>query len=96
MHWSSVHVHVGTTEVTARVSIARLGIRQIAPGASAYATLLLDRPIAALHGDRFILRDNSGQRTLGGGPRTGRSADAHDQGTAHARTAFIAMPWGLE
>ena len=31
------------------------------------AELLLERSIGALHGDRFILRDISAQRSLGGG-----------------------------
>jgi selenocysteine-specific elongation factor len=39
----------------------------IEPGRSALAQLDLDRPIGALRGDRFILRDQSALRTLGGG-----------------------------
>ena len=39
----------------------------VAPGASAVVQLILDKPIGALHGDRFILRDQSATRTLGGG-----------------------------
>ena len=37
------------------------------PGAAGLAQLVLDQPVAALHGDRFILRDQSARRTLGGG-----------------------------
>jgi selenocysteine-specific elongation factor len=64
-HWTPVHVHLATADVTARVAIR--GSEAIAPGASAVAQLVLDRPIGALHGDRFILRDQSASRTLGGG-----------------------------
>jgi selenocysteine-specific elongation factor len=32
-----------------------------------HAQLLLDRPLSALHGDRFVLRDPAAQRLLGGG-----------------------------
>ncbi len=39
----------------------------IAPGSDGWAQLVLDRPIAAAVGDRFVLRDTSAQRTLGGG-----------------------------
>jgi selenocysteine-specific elongation factor len=39
----------------------------ITPGASAWVQLELERPIGALHGDRFIVRDQSALRTLGGG-----------------------------
>ncbi len=64
-HWMPVHMHLATADVT-----ARLGVRHgetIAPGASAVVQLILDKPIGALHGDRFILRDQSANRTLGGG-----------------------------
>ncbi|MGQ0524585.1 MAG: selenocysteine-specific translation elongation factor [Betaproteobacteria bacterium] len=64
-HWTPVHLHLGTADVLARVGIRRG--EAIAPGASAIAQLILERPISALHGDRFILRDQSGSRTLGGG-----------------------------
>jgi selenocysteine-specific elongation factor len=64
-HWTPVHLHLATADVTARVAIRRG--ETIAPGTSAIAQLVLDKPIAALHGDRFIVRDQSGSRTLGGG-----------------------------
>ncbi len=37
------------------------------PGGEATAQIVTDRPLGALHGDRFILRDQSAQRTIGGG-----------------------------
>ena len=64
-HWTPVHLHLATADITARVSIRRG--ESIAPGASAIVQLQLDKPIGALHGDRFILRDQSATRTLGGG-----------------------------
>ncbi len=64
-HWTPVHLHLATADVTARISIRRG--ESIAPGASAIVQLQLDKPIGALHGDRFILRDQSATRTLGGG-----------------------------
>ncbi len=64
-HWTEVHLHLGTTEVVARVSIQRGG--SIEPGATAHAQLVLSQPIACLNGDRLIIRDQSAQRTLGGG-----------------------------
>src|SRR2546422_11067611 len=39
----------------------------IEPGGSGQAQIVLDRPIGALRGDRFILRDQSAQQTLAGG-----------------------------
>jgi selenocysteine-specific elongation factor len=64
-HWTPVHLHLGTSNMTARVALRRGA--PIEPGAKSYARLLTDRPLVALHGDRFILRDQSAQRTLGGG-----------------------------
>jgi len=64
-HWTEVHMHLGTAEVIARVAIKHGGA--IAPGAAGYAQLVLSQPIACLSGDRLIIRDQTAQRTLGGG-----------------------------
>ena len=64
-HWTPVHVHLGTADVTARVAIRRGA--SIMPGTSAPVQLITDKPLAALNGDRFIVRDQSAMRTIGGG-----------------------------
>jgi selenocysteine-specific elongation factor len=64
-HWTPVHLHLGTRDVTARVSLQRGGA--IEPGRKSFARLIVDAPVVAAHGDRFILRDQSAQRTSGGG-----------------------------
>jgi selenocysteine-specific elongation factor len=64
-HWSPVHFHLGSIDVTARVAL--LGDEVLNPGCSGLAQLVLDRPIGALRGDRFIIRDQSASRTVGGG-----------------------------
>ena len=64
-HWAPMHLHIGTTDVSARVAL--LDARAIEPGCTGLAQLVVDRPIAALHGDRFILRDQSAQQTVAGG-----------------------------
>lgn len=64
-HWTPVHLHLGTADVTARVATRRGA--SIAPGASQFVELIADKPLAALNGDRFILRDQSATRTIGGG-----------------------------
>ena len=64
-HWTPLHLHLATADVTARVAIPKGGT--IAPGESALVQLVLDKSVGALHGDRFILRDQSARRTLGGG-----------------------------
>ena len=64
-HWTPVHLHLGAVEVGARVVL--LEGAPIAPGSDALVQLELDRPIGALRGDRYILRDQSALRTIGGG-----------------------------
>jgi selenocysteine-specific elongation factor len=64
-HWTPVHLHLGTDAATARIATPRA--QAIQPGTSAHAQLVLDRPILAVNGDRYIVRDPSGRRTLGGG-----------------------------
>ena len=64
-HWTPVHLHLGTDALTARIATPRA--QSIEPGSSAHAQLVLDRPILAVNGDRYIVRDHSGRRTVGGG-----------------------------
>jgi selenocysteine-specific elongation factor len=80
-HWTPVHVHLATADVTARVSIPRQG--RIAPGGSAVVQLALAKPVGALNGDRFILRDQSARRSLGGGV----VLDPHARGTRRGSPA---------
>ena len=64
-HQTPVHLHLGTTDVVARIATRR-GV-PIGPGTTAHAQLVLERPVAAFVGDRFIVRDQAARRTLGGG-----------------------------
>jgi len=64
-HWTPVHVHLGAAETTGRVAVLR--DKSIEPGGTALAQLVLERPIGAVAGDRFIIRDQSARRTIGGG-----------------------------
>ncbi|GIL41360.1 selenocysteine-specific translation elongation factor [Roseiterribacter gracilis] len=63
--WQPVRLHHAAVEVGAR--LVPLQGSTIAPGASGFVQLVTDQPIAAAAGDAFVLRDNSGQRTIGGG-----------------------------
>lgn len=63
--WFPARLHHGSAEVGVR--IVPLDGEQLRPGQTADAQLVLDRPIAAAAGDRFVLRDVSAQRTIGGG-----------------------------
>ena len=64
-HWTPVHIHLGAANVTGRVALLRDVPLQ--PGEDALVQLVIDQPVGALHGDRFIVRDQSAQRTIGGG-----------------------------
>ena len=64
-HWTPVHLHLGAAHVPARVAL--LDTEALAPGQTALAQIVTDRPIGTLHGDRLVLRDQSAQRTIGGG-----------------------------
>ena len=64
-HFQPVHVHIGTQDVTGRVAL--LEGSSLAPGERMFAQILLNAPVQAVKGDPLILRDQSAQRTLGGG-----------------------------
>src|SRR4051794_39723399 len=73
-----VHFHLGTEDVVGRLAV--LGARSIAPGESGFVQVDLEHNIAALWGDRAIIRDHAARHTLAGGrvldpvaPRRGRS-----------------------
>jgi selenocysteine-specific elongation factor len=109
-HWTPVHVHVGAADVTGRVALLEVG--SVAPGDDALAQLVLDHAVGACHGDRVVLRDQSAQRTLGGGqvidvfaPPRGRArparlaylkALAHGDPGVALAAALAASPAGLD
>ncbi|MFG0416026.1 selenocysteine-specific translation elongation factor [Pseudomonas sp. zjy_8] len=64
-HWTPVHVHLAAQDVSGRIAL--LDTDSLAPGQSCLAQLVLNAPAHAVHGDRVVLRDQSAQRTLGGG-----------------------------
>ena len=64
-HWTPVHVHLGAEDITGRVAL--LEGEALAAGAEALAEIVLERPLCCVAGDRFILRDTSATRTVGGG-----------------------------
>ena len=75
-HWTPVHVYHATSHTTARLAL--LQDARLQPGEHAWVELVLDEPLLAKRGDRIVIRDQSLDRTLGGGsvidnrPRQGR------------------------
>jgi selenocysteine-specific elongation factor len=62
--WTPVQMHLGAASTSARF-LAREG--KCDPGNRILVTIVLDRPVNAVHGERFIVRDPSASTTLGGG-----------------------------
>jgi len=62
---ATVWLEIGTTEVPVRVVLFEGN--SLGPGASAYAQLRSGEPITTAYGQRFILRNASATRTIGGG-----------------------------
>jgi selenocysteine-specific elongation factor len=69
----NVHVHLGAAHAQARLvvldapSVKEEAGDAIAPDTSRLAQVILQHPIAAWHGDHFIIRDAAAMRTVGGG-----------------------------
>ena len=82
-----VRVNHGTAEVLARVSPNSSGA---ADGAGVPARLILESPLVARAGDRFVVRSYSPVTTIGGGTVVDPWAD--DRGLARARGAFPPSP----
>ena len=84
--WSPLHVHLGTTHQVAHV--VPLTAQSVAAGESARAQLVFDTPLCAVPGDRLIVRDAQGRRTLGGGTVLDPSAPARQRRSA-ARSGYL-------
>ncbi|WP_199536068.1 selenocysteine-specific translation elongation factor [Dyella solisilvae] len=89
--WFPARLHHGAVEVGARVVL--LEGEQLQPGHSADVQLVLSRPIAAAALDRFVLRDASAQRTIGGGQFIDLRAPSRQRRTAEraAQRAALAI-----
>ncbi len=64
-HWTRLRAYLGTCEVFCRLIL--LVDEALLPGDAVQVQLRLERSILTFRGDRLILRDFSGQHTVGGG-----------------------------
>lgn len=64
-HMSPVKLYIGAKRIPARLAL--LGQKTISSGQACYAQLIVKRALHCCHGDRFLLRDDSENETLGGG-----------------------------
>ncbi len=65
-HWTPVHIYHASRHTTGRIALH--DNRRIAPGTSAVTDLVCDEPLPLMHGEPIVLRDQSLDVTLGGGP----------------------------
>jgi selenocysteine-specific elongation factor len=79
-HGQRIRVHIGTTEVMARV--VTLEGSEVRPGDVGWVQLRLERPLLARTGDRFVIRSYSPMTTIGGGV----VAEAHPSKRKKLRT----------
>ncbi len=71
-----VRVHVGTAEALGKIILLN-GQDSLAPRSTAFAQIVLEEAVLALRGDRFILRNQTAQATLGGGEVVNPFATRH-------------------
>ncbi len=87
--WFPVRLHHAAAEVGARIVL--LDEDLVLPGSAATVQLVLDKPIAAALGDRYVIRDVSAQRTLGGGRFLDLRAPARKRRTPERRQQLEAL-----
>jgi selenocysteine-specific elongation factor len=92
--WMPVRLFHASAEIGARVVL--LEDEPLVPGQAGKVQLVLDRPVAAAAGDRFVVRDTTSQRTIGGGTFLDLRAPARKRRTperlAQLRAHRIADP----
>ena len=64
-HWQRVRLHIGTSDVTARVALLEKPLLQ--PGETAPAQIVAEDELVCLLGQRFVLRRYSPLETIAGG-----------------------------
>lgn len=84
-HGSPVQLYLGAAVRNGRIALLQQQ-SMLAPGEQGPAQLVLDRPVHAAVGDRFVVRDAAAQRTMAGGhvldpfgPSRGRASDRRRQ-----------------
>jgi selenocysteine-specific elongation factor len=95
-HRGKLLLHVGTTQVAATVALLDRG--ELPPGGTVLAQLRLAEPVAALPGQRFILRGfavlEGRGKTVGGGRVLGVAAPKRRRGRPEATAQLAALAGG--
>jgi selenocysteine-specific elongation factor len=86
--WTPIRLHHAASDTAARIVL--LGDDPIEPGEQIFAQLVLEKPIAAAVGDRFVARDTTAQRTIGGGVFVDLRAPARKRRSPERRAILAA------
>lgn len=65
-HWQRVRLHIGTSDILARVSFFDPG-GKVFPGETTFGQLVLEEPLCAAFNQGFVIRAYSPLETIGGG-----------------------------
>jgi selenocysteine-specific elongation factor len=77
-HWTPVHVHIGASHLTGRVAVLTDN-KIIFPGDEGDIQIVLEQSIPVIWNDKFIIRDQSATRLIGGGHITDPNAAAQNR-----------------
>lgn len=66
-HLAPVKLYIGARRVAGRLALVDGADRRLLPGNDCIAQLILDQPVSAVLGERFLLRDQAENVILGGG-----------------------------
>ena len=84
--------YLGTAEIPGRVIL--LDREKLLPGETAYAQFLLEEPVAAIKGDRFVFRSYSPVYTLGGGAIVDSASRKHKRMREEVIEALVTRELG--
>ena len=93
-HRQLIRFHAGTSEIIARVTFFDRTVAE--PGEQAYAQLFLEKPIAVVAQDHFVIRSYSPVTTIGGGIILDPLARKHRRRDADALAEFQDLHLGTD
>ena len=90
MNHERVRIHLGTAEVIGKIILLG-GLEVLAPKSVAMCQIVTQEPVVALRGDRFVLRNQTAQGTLGGGVVVHPFAQRHRKVETHVTERLDAL-----
>lgn len=87
--WTPIRLHHAACEIQGRAVVLR--DKALNSGETDFVQLVLDSPLSAAAGDRFVLRDTSATRTIGGGTITDLRAPERKRRAVERRAELEAL-----